>query len=113
MSHDMVFTAWTAVELTASQLYELANVIQILQILQFGQAVFVSLQGHKEIEYKIENRARTPMFTIVCLGRCVPHHRLSRGNSLLQSYASLHALYYCFIGIILLNCVAICLFLLV
>jgi hypothetical protein len=33
MSHDMVFTAWTAVDVTVSPLYELANVIQVLKIL--------------------------------------------------------------------------------
>jgi len=39
MSHDMVFTAWTAVDVRASPLYELANVIQTLSILLFGQVM--------------------------------------------------------------------------
>jgi len=37
---------------TASQLYELTNVMQVLQ---FGQVVSGSHQGHKEIKHKIEN----------------------------------------------------------
>jgi hypothetical protein len=37
MSHDMVFTTWTPFDVTASPLYELANVIQVLYMLLFGQ----------------------------------------------------------------------------
>jgi hypothetical protein len=33
MSHDMYLTAWTPFDVTASPLYELANVIQVLHIL--------------------------------------------------------------------------------
>jgi len=39
MSHDIVFTAWAMVDVTANPFYELANVIQVLQILLFGQIV--------------------------------------------------------------------------